>query len=270
MSAESRGWGPGWPTDRRADMAKITDGGDVVVYVHKVTARLFAGLMMLTEKRGYSIKSGQTWGYAGRYIRGTKTPSNHSWGLAIDINSTSNPMGDKLVTDMPKWMVDLWKEFMFRWGGSYSGRKDAMHFEFMGSPADAQAMEAKFYQKYGGELGSAQPPASNHPPQSNTSKPAPRFNGDVQNLQSALGLTTDGIWGPRTEAAVKKSAVREGTKSRLALWVQQQMVQDTHRLDMDGHFGPASKSNLIDWQRARGLAADGVAGYATLKKMALG
>jgi hypothetical protein len=34
---------------------------------------------------------------------------------------------------MPSWMPDLWNEYGFRWGGDYSGSKDAMHYEFMES-----------------------------------------------------------------------------------------------------------------------------------------
>jgi hypothetical protein len=37
---------------------------------------------------------------------------------------------------MPAWMVGMWTECGFRWGGAYQGRKDAMHFEYMGSPSD--------------------------------------------------------------------------------------------------------------------------------------
>jgi hypothetical protein len=38
---------------------------------------------------------------------------------------------------MPTWMPPLWNQFGFRWGGTYSSKKDAMHYEFMGTPADA-------------------------------------------------------------------------------------------------------------------------------------
>lgn len=90
-----------------------------------------------TVRRGYRLDAAaDDWGFASRPIRGTRTPSNHSWGLAIDLNAGANPMGPTLVTDMPAWMPDMWKRCGFRWGGDYSGRKDAMHFEYMGSPVD--------------------------------------------------------------------------------------------------------------------------------------
>jgi hypothetical protein len=46
-------------------------------------------------------------------------------------------MGSALITDMPSWMPDLWNAYGFRWGGDYVNKKDAMHYEFMGSVAQA-------------------------------------------------------------------------------------------------------------------------------------
>ena len=57
-------------------------------------------------------------------------------GLAVDLNSLANPMGSRLVTDMPRWMPKLWTGHGFAWGGAYTGRKDAMHYEYVGTPAE--------------------------------------------------------------------------------------------------------------------------------------
>lgn len=143
-SADTRGWGPGWPTDRRADMARVK-AGDVTLIVHKAIAPVVGHLLDKTLEGGYTLKRGECWGFNNREIVGSKPkrPSNHSWGLAVDINSRANPLGSPLRTDMPRWMTDLWKSFGFRWGGDYKGRKDAMHFEFMGTPADAARLAAR-------------------------------------------------------------------------------------------------------------------------------
>lgn len=117
---------------------------DVSVWVHRELAPVVGTLMAETEKRGYHLHNGQCWGYACRAIRGKTAPSNHSWGLAVDFNAPSNPMASTLITDMPAWMPKLWADAGFRWGGTYSGRKDAMHYEFMGTPADARALAADF------------------------------------------------------------------------------------------------------------------------------
>lgn len=135
--ASTRGWGPGWPTDRRKDMAWITVRGVTCpAGVHKTLAPLVADLLERTLKGGYPLQPGWCWGYCNRPIRGTSVASNHSWGLAVDLNAPTNPMTSPLRTDMPTWMVALWKDHGFAWGGEYTGRKDAMHFEFMGRPQD--------------------------------------------------------------------------------------------------------------------------------------
>lgn len=87
-----------------------------------------------------------------RYISGTKRLSNHSYGLAIDINPLYNPyirtLGGRVIvspeaskeyadrTISHPYMIkkgDLChREFLkhgFQWGGSWSGRKDYQHFE---------------------------------------------------------------------------------------------------------------------------------------------
>lgn len=140
-SADTRGWGSGFPADRRRDMARVCAGG-ATVWVHREITAVVAHLLEETARRGYQLREGECWGYCCRAIRGLTKPSNHSWGLAVDLNSTSNPMGSELKTDMADWMPKLWGELGFRWGGAYPGRKDAMHYEFMGTPAEARALAA--------------------------------------------------------------------------------------------------------------------------------
>jgi hypothetical protein len=63
--------------------------------------------------------------------------------LAIDVNPSANPYGPRLITDMPRGMIDdIYKirtkngKQVFRWGGYYTTNKDAMHFEIVCSKAD--------------------------------------------------------------------------------------------------------------------------------------
>lgn len=142
--AAARGWGPGWPTPRVKDMAWITVRGVTVPNgVHRDLAPLVSWLLEETLRRGYPLKPGWCWGYACRPIAGSTRASNHSWGLAVDLNAPTNPMRSPLRTDMPSWMVKLWEDHGFRWGGRYSGTPDSMHYEFMGSPHDARAASAR-------------------------------------------------------------------------------------------------------------------------------
>jgi D-alanyl-D-alanine carboxypeptidase len=147
IRASDKGWGKGWPHDRSSDMARVTtERSKVAVNVHKRIARLVDLLLDETERRGYLAKAGQTWGYNNRPIKGTNTPSNHSWGLAVDLNSLDNPDSrDGIVhTKMPDWLPRLWNRYGLAWGGAYRGNyKDPMHLEFMGAPADADDMTAK-------------------------------------------------------------------------------------------------------------------------------
>lgn len=142
-----KGWGAGWPTDRWTDMARVTANRSLTaVNVNRRIARLVDALLDETEARGYLLDQTQTGGYNNRPIAGTATASNHSWGLALDLNWRRNPVSNdgRPRTDFPAWLVPLWGSYGFAWGGNYVGNfRDAMHFEFMGSPADADDMTAR-------------------------------------------------------------------------------------------------------------------------------
>lgn len=137
-------WGSGWPNCQpdRIDSGFVVDGTRFPGGMRDELAELVTMLVRETKARGYRFGSSSDpsygcWGYSCRAISGSNNPSNHSWGLAVDINAPSNPYTSPLQTDMPNWMPDLWNEYGFRWGGDYSGSKDAMHYEFMGSVSDA-------------------------------------------------------------------------------------------------------------------------------------
>jgi hypothetical protein len=141
--AQSRGWGPGWPNCQGSKIVSLTVSGTKFPSgVRAEILELVSRLVQETKNRGYRFGNANDpsygcWGYNCRPIGGTNSPSNHSWGLAVDINAPSNPNKEPpIVTDMPPWMPDLWTQYGFRWGGTYS-RPDSMHYEFMGTPQDA-------------------------------------------------------------------------------------------------------------------------------------
>lgn len=139
--ANLRGWGQGWPVNRSKDMLTVrTARSNVPFTVHRDIAPIVKWLVDEVERRGYSIHTpGQTpddWSYANRAIRGRNAPSNHSWGLAIDIDATQYPLGSR--KRHPSWMVELFRAHGFDYGGNWTKRPDPMHYEFNGWPSDAR------------------------------------------------------------------------------------------------------------------------------------
>lgn len=138
MSAKDRGWGEGWPKCQRDKIKNLKVSG-ISLPVRAEIAPLVEGFVIELVQRGYPVAVVKDdWGFACRAIAGTNTPSNHSWGLAFDINATTNPMGKRLITDMPSWVPEVAARYGFGWGGNYKTRPDAMHFEFMGTPQDVE------------------------------------------------------------------------------------------------------------------------------------
>lgn len=64
--------------------------------------------------------------YYPRFIAGSTTLSNHSFGLALDLNVPGNQRGT--VGEMDRRVVDIFKKWGFAWGGDWS-YTDPMHFE---------------------------------------------------------------------------------------------------------------------------------------------
>src|SRR6478735_10569225 len=64
--------------------------------------------------------------YNPRFIAGTTSLSNHSFGLALDLNVPGNQRGT--VGEMDRTVVSIFKEWGFAWGGDWH-YTDPMHFE---------------------------------------------------------------------------------------------------------------------------------------------
>lgn len=158
--------------------------------------------------------------------RNTSDPSklsNHSWGTAVDVNAATNPYRrDRLITDMPAAMIADVRALktargvtVFRWGGDYMSVKDAMHFEIMATPAELQVgflsviMVEDIIHAYPVlRLGSRGPAVV-----------------ELQNLLKLERTTGNGLFGPRTDAAVRT-------------------YQQAHGLVADGVVGPATWNAL--------------------------
>jgi peptidoglycan hydrolase-like protein with peptidoglycan-binding domain len=110
----------------------------------------------------------------------------------------------------------------------------------------------------------------------------------VKVLQTKLGVTADGIFGPGTEAALREyqkqhkllvdGVAGPDTFAQMGLFElvllapgtvgdSVKKLQTALGVTADGHFGPATQKALREFQAKNGLDADGLAGPATLAKI---
>lgn len=123
-----------------------------------------------------------------RNIRGSATGiSNHSWGTAIDITLSGvlDRYGDGKVQYGLTLIAPIFNRHGWYWGVAF-GKEDGMHFEASEQLIRGWASQGLF-------AGTALPPQ--------VISLGDRGQ-EVRNLQKALGLTVDGIFGKGTQAAV--------------------------------------------------------------------
>lgn len=109
--------------------------------VHRDVAPILKHIIDEVERRDYLLDHGRAdvdddWSFVNRPIGGTDEPSYHSWGLAVDIDAQEYPWGS--YRRLPQWVVDLFGAYRWEYGGDWSGKKDPMHFQFEGTPAQAR------------------------------------------------------------------------------------------------------------------------------------
>lgn len=209
-------WGPGFPNCQTDKIKGLVRADGLKLQLRQEVIPLVALLLDETERQGYDVRrfnaAGEivTGGFNCRAVAGTNTPSNHSWGLAIDINSDVNPRRRPLTTDIPAHIPQLWSRFGFRWGGTFS-TPDPMHFEYMGSVSDVARDTERAQRELGGGhvAPSPAPPPAGPPPFPGLLKRGGR-GPEVCRVQARLrelGHAIDNVagcpFGPQTEAAVK-------------------------------------------------------------------
>lgn len=178
-----------------------------------------------------ALVKGWCWGHAYRPIRGGSTLSNHASGTAIDVNAPRHPLG-KAGTFSSAQAAKIRSivaacNGVVRWGGDYSGRKDEMHFEINVGPSDPRI--AQLVATIGGGGGGTPPP--------------PPPNGRVWSL------------------------VKQGATGHRVRAIQYLLRHHGYTVSVDGSFGPVTKGKVVQFQRARGLAADGDVGAKTWAKL---
>lgn len=223
---QGKGWGP----PCTGSQVKITLSNGVTLTVRSEIAELVTLIMNADMRDGYAYRDPDTGAYNCRYIAGTTIWSNHAWGLAIDKNWQTNPYSATLHTDYPVWLRQRWNRYGFAWGGDYTGSKDAMHHEFMGTPAQAAAATVLARSELGGAV--VHPPADP--------------NDEI--------LT----WGDSGPAVV-------ALQQTLNRWYPKEVP-----LVEDGDFGDAVFARVVFFQKAAGLTPDGEVGPASRAVLGLG
>jgi len=118
------------------------------VTVDRLTVPIWRAVEAIFAKYRYTIRRSDTGAYNCRQITGGSGYSLHAYGIAVDVNWQSNPYGPNLVTNMPAGAIreiealNVNGQPVVRWGGRYSGNKDAMHFEVIVPPTVAIRFQA--------------------------------------------------------------------------------------------------------------------------------
>lgn len=97
---------------------------------HRRMAQAFADVFGTILNRGLQTSVTSFGGcFAFRPQRTGNKLSAHSWGIAIDLNSESNPQGS--AGNMDARVIDIFCSAGFEWGGEWKGQAcDPMHFQF--------------------------------------------------------------------------------------------------------------------------------------------
>lgn len=242
-TAQQRGWGNpdgilnGLSYRLRYIRPFKHNGIDYPAGANRLVIPLMRAMLDDLRKSGYQPHPGWCWGYANRDIRGLPgVKSNHSWGLALDVDAPVNPMTSdgRVHTVLPPNAGRIAKRYGFLWGGDYTGRrKDPMHFEFMGTKAEALSRRRALRKKHTTPIKPAQPPVPT----------ISRIGPDDVN------------W-----VVVKQGDPNEEQVQTIQALLK---VHGYPRLETDGNFGEATATAVKHFQKSRGLKPDGIVGPTT-------
>lgn len=199
----------GWKANDRSLIASYAVGGGKIA----IRKGDVATVLVYVAKRFHSevekLVYPGNWGYAERPIRGSSTISNHASGTAIDLNAPRHPLGKQgtfsksQVRKIRKILNDCGG--VVRWGGDYRNRKDEMHFEINAGSARVREV-ARAIRPGKGKKPSSTPkvPAGYRYVKYGDTLRRGTYGDPVGEAQKMLGIKADKMFGPGTEAAVKR------------------------------------------------------------------
>lgn len=90
----------------------------------------------------------------------------------------------------------------------------------------------------------------------------------IKEFQGIMGLSQDGVWGPKTAGAVGEIYSRpvDGVPYKHYEYATR-YIQMRVGANVDGSFGNGTKVSVQNWQATHGLTPDGVVGAATWSKL---
>jgi len=224
--------------------------------------------------------------------------SNHNFGIAVDFCLTNKEGTAAYWTVNADWkrVAAIAKSMGFEWGGDWTSFKDNPHLEYTGeitpdeTKVDSVIVTTTSVLKKG-----SQGAAVKSLQQALISKgfKLPKFGADghygdetvtaVKELQKAVGITVDGIYGPVTAKKLdgyKKPTTNPSTVDKEAIvpypghlikvgskGKDVERIQRAVGVAPDGIFGNATKKAVQAYQKRHGLAVDGIVGKNTWNKM---
>ena len=100
-----------------------------------------AGLSRFVDTRNSNRYGGCFVGRYNRLAGNFGAPSRHAWGMALDINTDTNPQGG--VPQMNCAVVRIFRKWGFAWGGNF-WPADGMHFEYVGEQRDQLGYPSRY------------------------------------------------------------------------------------------------------------------------------
>jgi hypothetical protein len=218
----------------------VTRSGIRLPVRREVSSLVIALINEVEDNLGRPINSAAgNWGFCYRNIRGGNSLSAHAYGLAIDLESSVNPMTKNKGAShtMPGNSAAIAAKYGFEWGGAWNNTVDFMHFQWKaGPPGDAADRVA--------DLGGVQRPNPAAPPAAISGNTLVQLAQAMD--QCATGVQKQGQTSPCAKLAQALLANKFG-----------------FQIVADGIFGPATHNAVVAFQKAKGLAADGVVGKNT-------